>query len=196
MRIFLDHTSHILQAYHIARRVAVHNLLLHVVQRIERLLHMHRQYILRGLYASARGHESLGKQLAGNQLLVQSIMRETFRIQVDGNLFSPFSTHSESSHTADATQTVLQFIHIVGQFPIRLVLAFHGNQQCRCIAKIIHHLYGKHIRRKLRLEGGYSMLELAPELILVVQFVIQLHLHKDNPVARGREGLLLLYFLV
>lgn len=141
-----------------------------------------------GLYTSACGHESLGKQLAGNQLLVQSIMQETFRIQVDGNLFSPFSTHGESSHTADATQTVLQLIHIVGQFPIRLVLAFHGNQQCRCVAKIIHHLYGKHIRRKLRLEGGYSMLELAPELIFVVQFVIQLYLHKNNPVARGRKS--------
>ena len=149
MRIFLNHTSHILQAYHIAQWVAVHNLLLHVVQCVECLLHMHRQYILRGLYAPARGHESFSKQLSGNQLLIQPIMREPFRVQVDGNLFSPFSTHGESSHTTDATQTVLQLIHIVGQFPIRFVLALHGNQQRRCIAKIIHHLYGKHIRRKL-----------------------------------------------
>lgn len=189
MRVFLHHTGHILQAYHIARGITVHNLLLHVIERVERLFYVYRQDILRSLYASAGGHKPLGKQLSGDELLVQSVMRQTLRIQVNGNLFLSFSADGQTSHTGNTAQPVFQFIHVVRQFPIGFVLALHGNQQCRSIAEIIHHLHGQHIRRQLRLERGHSVLELAPELIFVVQVIIQFHLHKHDSVAGGRKSL-------
>ena len=69
------------------------------------------------------------------------------------------------------------------QFPVSLVLTLHGDEQGRCIAKIVHNLYGHDIGRQLRLERCHSVFELAPELILVVQVVIQFHLDKGHTVA-------------
>ena len=104
-------------------------------------------------------------------------------IQIYGDLFLLHSAYRHTADAVDTAQAVLQGVHIVVQFTIGLVHAFHSDEQGGSIAKIIHHLYSQYILGQLRLESGNTMLELAPEFIFVIQLVIELYLNIDNAIA-------------
>ena len=147
-------------------------------------------------HPSARGGKSLRKQLGSHHLVIQGILRQLVVVQHHRNLFFLHAIHTHPPHTLHRAQPVLQVVHILLEFPISLILTLHGDKQCRRIAKIIQDLQGKHIGWQLRLERGDAMLELTPELILIIHLIVQLHLNIHYPIPVGRESFLLLYLLV
>ena len=129
-------------------------------------------------------------------MIVETILGKAVIVQVDGYLLVLHPAHRHATHAGDAAQTILQEFHIVIQLTIRLVLTLQGDEQGGGVAEVVHHLHGQHILRQLRLELGYPVLELAPESVLVLEVVVQLHLDVDNAVAALREGFLLPDLLV
>ena len=106
------------------------------------------------------------------------------------------AAHAHASHAGYAAQPFLQAVHVVVQFAVGLVVAFHRYEQRRGVSEVIHHPKCEHARRQFRLEHRHTVLELAPELVLVIQIVVKLHLDIHDSVARLRYGLILAHLLV
>ena len=59
MRVLFDHGSDVFQTDYIARRIGIDYLLLYVVHRVIRFLHMNRKHVFRSLYSASGRHKSL-----------------------------------------------------------------------------------------------------------------------------------------
>ena len=195
-RIFTDYPCYIFQPDITPLRISIDNQLLYIIYRIERSGYIDRLHICICTDPATGSRKAFGKQRCRQRLVIQTIPGQASIIQIYGNLFFLYATDRHTAYTRNTAHTVLQIIHIVIQFPIGFVFALHGNQKSGCIPEIIHDLNGQYIRRQLSLERLYSVLEFAPELIFIVQIVIQLHLNIDNSVTAFRERFSFLDLLV
>ena len=123
-------------------------------------------------------------------------MRQTVVIQIDANLLLLLSDHSDTSHTFHRAQTVLQLVHVVAEFAVGLVLRLHRNEHRRRVSEVIVHLHGQHTLRQLSFERLHTVLEFRPELVLVLDVIVQFYLDDGYRVAAVRLGLHLVHVLV
>ena len=190
------HVGNVLQAYVVAVGSCEDNHLLDVIYRVERLLHIERLHVAVGLYAASGSGEALLHEFEHERLVAQSVVAQALVVKIYGYLFFLHAAYCHASYALDAAQAVLQTVHIVLKFAVSLVLALHRYEQGGGVSEVVHHLDGEHVARQLRLEVGHAVLELAPELVLVVHVVVEFHLYVGYSVAAFREGLGLLHLFV
>ena len=108
--------------------------------------------------------------------------------------------HSDNAHLSDTryeSERVLNGLHIVVELTVGLVLALKGDKLGAYITEIVLHLNGKDADRQMGcLESLNAMLELRPELVVVLKVLIELDDNDAHSVTRVGIGLFLEYFLV
>ncbi len=123
-------------------------------------------------------------------------MTQFLRVETHGNLFVLLAEHLHRAHTLDGAQPVFQVIHIFAKFPVSLVVALHGYQQCRGVTEITQRLHTQHPRRKFGLDPLHPYLEFIPERIGILNVIVKLHEHDERTRRNLAVGLSLVDLLI
>ena len=182
LRILVLHGRHILQSHIVAFAVRIDQRILHLVDLVQGMIHVDGRFVVVILHTTSRRHKTLASQHLGNRQVTDAVVRQLVAVDIDTDLVVLQSEHAHLTHALDHTQRVDEGVHIVIQFAVGLILRLHRQQQGGGVAEVIVHHDGQHTTGQLRLEALHAVLELRPELILVVQVVVQFHLNDTHAV--------------
>ena len=194
--IFVLHFRHIFQSDDVAAQVAVNHRVLHIVDFVEALVDVDGTLVFLVLQASARAGKALSGELLRDGQIADAVLGELVGVEIDGDLRHLHARDTHLAHRGHHAQRVLDDLHVLVELTIGLVLALQGDELRRHVAEIVLHANGHNTTRQARLERCNTMLELRPELVLVLKVLIELHHDNAHAVARVGIGLLLQYFFV
>ena len=181
---------HIAYAEHVALGVApddlVGNLLLAAQRRGE---------VDRGLGA-AHGGQPLRGERRREHLLADAVGGQPVVVDVDGYLLRLEAVGAEVRDRLDAAQPVAQLVEVLLQFAVAARVGFERDEQRRGVAKVVVGHERHHAPRQLCLEGVEAVLDFRPDLVLVVDVILQLDHDVAHAVLRGGGGLRPLDLLV
>ena len=194
--VFALHGGDVPEADDVAAGIGVDHRVLHIVNLVERVVHVDGRLVAVVLEASGSGDEALGLELMCDEQIADAVVGELVAVDVDADLVLLQTEDAHLAHTGNHAQGVDELVHVVVELAIGLILRFHREQQRRGVAEVVVDLNGQHALGQRVLEALHAVFELRPEGVLVRQLVVELHADDGDAVLGEADGLLLLHFLV
>lgn len=111
-------------------------------------------------------------------------------VEIDGYLRHLHTHYTHLSNAGNHSQRVLNGLHIVVKFAVGLVLTFQGYEFRAYITEIV--LYSQRYDPSRQIGGFeslHAMLELRPELVIVLKILVELHHYDAHAGTRVRHRL-------
>ena len=185
------HRCHILQSDDVAAQVTIDDSVLHVVDFVKTLIYIDGALILLVLQTATGAGKALAGQFLSDGEIADAVVRQLIGVEVDGNLRHLHTADTHLTHRRHHAQRVLDNLHILVELAVGLVLALERDELRRHIAEVILHPHGNDATRQTRLERLDAVFELRPELILILEILVEFD--DDDTHAVARIGVRLLF---
>ena len=126
---------------------------------------------------------------------IQLVSRQLIPVEIDTDLFLLYAVTAQIWNRLNTTEAVFQWFQIILQFTICFIFRFKRNQQSGGITEVVVRNDSQDTRRQLRFEVLQTQLNLRPDFVLIVHFIVQFHHDIHHSVTRHGICFLLLYLL-
>ena len=195
--VFNLHRCYIFQAHSLSAWIRIDHGIFYIVDGVQTLIDMDRTAIEPVAHIAPRTREAFTCQFLRHSNIRDAILRQARGIEVDVDLRVLLSCETHLSYRGYHAERILHDHHIAPQLTVGLVLTLQRDKLRRNVAEVVLHAHGKHAYWKTgTLEGLHTMFELRPELILVLDVLIEFHNDDGHTVARIAHGLLLQHLFI